>query len=57
MMIILVLACFAVVALMMRGAAQRPQGAKALEILRERYACGEINETEFEQRRRLIEQS
>jgi putative membrane protein len=57
MMIIFVIVCFALMAFMMRGTAQRPAAGRALEILRERYARGEINETEFEQRRRLLEQS
>jgi putative membrane protein len=55
MMIIFVLACFVLAGFMMRGG-HRPQRGGALEILRERYARGEINEAEFEQRRRLLEQ-
>jgi len=48
--------CFAVMAYMMSGMMRRPHHGKALEILRERFARGEINQAEFEERRRLLEQ-
>ena len=37
-----------------RGAAQAPQGGRALEMLRERYARGEISEEEFHERMRAL---
>lgn len=57
-MIVFVLLCFAVMAFMMSGMGMRhrPHRGKALEILRERYARGEIDQAEFEERRRLLEQ-
>jgi uncharacterized membrane protein len=39
----------------MRGGTWRGRNADAVDILRERYARGEINQTEFEERRRFLE--
>ena len=55
-MIAFFLVCFAVMAFMMGGMTHRPRRGKAVEILRERYARGEIDQAEFEERRRLLEQ-
>lgn len=64
LMMILVLACVvAVVMLVLRWLAgashgvawhQRPPGPAALDILKARYARGEINQSEFEERRRVL---
>jgi putative membrane protein len=56
MMIFFLLACAAVMYLVMRGAPMgRHRDGRAVEILKERYARGEINQAEFEERRRLLE--
>jgi putative membrane protein len=47
--------CFGMMWLMMRGGMHRRGGGYALEILRERLARGEINQAEFEERRRVLE--
>jgi putative membrane protein len=54
-MIVIFVLCFAFMAFMMSGMMRRPHHGKALEILRERYARGEINQAEFEERSRLLE--
>jgi putative membrane protein len=56
MMIIFVAVCFAMMYFMMRGGmTHREGGSHAIDILKERYARGEINQAEFEERRRLLE--
>ena len=56
MMILFLLACVAVMYLVMRSAPMgRHRDGWAIEILKERYARGEINQAEFEERRRLLE--
>ncbi len=50
MMLVFFFICLAVLG-MMRGS----RGGHAMEILKERYARGEINNAEFEERRRLLE--
>jgi len=52
MMVLLLSACAAVAYLVMRS--DRPRGGRAMEILEERYARGEIDQAEFEERRRLL---
>jgi putative membrane protein len=52
MMIIFVVLC---VAMMRGGMTDRERGAHSIDILKERYARGEINQAEFEERRRLLE--
>jgi putative membrane protein len=49
-------ACVTVMYLVMRAAPTgRHRAGRAIEILKERYARGEINQAEFEERRRLLE--
>ena len=56
MMIIFLVICMAMMFFAMRGGTmQRNRGGRAVEILKERYARGEINEAEFQERRRLLE--
>jgi putative membrane protein len=52
MMLLFIGACAAVVYLVMRSAG--PRDGRAMEILEERYARGEIDQAEFEERRRLL---
>jgi len=56
MMIIFVVLCFAMMYFMMRGATTHSgRESPAIDILKQRYARGEINQAEFEERRRLLE--
>jgi putative membrane protein len=55
MIIFFVIICMAMMFLMMRGGFGRGRNADAIDILRQRYARGEINQTEFEERRRFLE--
>ena len=50
MMLVLLFICLAVL-----GTIRGSRGGRALEILEERFARGEINKSEFEERRRLLE--
>jgi putative membrane protein len=51
MMIVLMVLCFVMMRFMMHGGRRdRP-----VDILKERYARGEINQAEYEERRRLLE--
>jgi putative membrane protein len=52
MMVLFITACAAVAYLVMRSG--QPRGGHAMEILEERYARGEIDQAEFEERRRLL---
>jgi putative membrane protein len=56
MMLIFVAVCIAVMYLVMRTAGPaRSRGGRAVEILMERYARGEIDQREFEERRRILQ--
>jgi putative membrane protein len=56
MLIIFMIVCAAVMFFMMRGGMTHgARGGRAFDILKERYARGEINQTEFEERRRILE--
>ncbi|HEY4855710.1 MAG TPA: SHOCT domain-containing protein [Xanthobacteraceae bacterium] len=50
MMLVFFFVCLAVL-----GMIHDSRGGHAMEILKERYARGEINNAEFEKRRRLLE--
>jgi putative membrane protein len=54
MMAIFVVGCIAVLYLMVRGVRRSPEGEGALGMLQERFARGEIDQAEFEQRRRVL---
>jgi putative membrane protein len=54
-MIFFLIACMTMMFLMMRGGMHRHRGGHAVDILKERFARGEINQAEFEERRRLLE--
>jgi putative membrane protein len=51
--IIMIVSCGAMMMFMMRG--HRGGRSGALEILKDRFARGEIDKTEFEERRRLLD--
>jgi putative membrane protein len=62
MMIIFIAVAVVVVVLLVRwlgggnaGATEAPRGKTALDILKERYARGEIDTQEYEERRRALE--
>ena len=52
--IVFMLLCMGMMFFMMRGMHRRG-GSDALEILRERFARGEITQAEYEQRRELLQ--
>jgi putative membrane protein len=54
MMIIFVIICAAMMFFMMRSHRMHSRGEDALDILKERFARGEIDQNEYEQRRRLL---
>lgn len=52
---IIMLMCFGAMVFMMRGGMMgRHHGDHSLDILRERFARGEINQSEYEERRRFL---
>lgn len=53
MMLAFFAVCVVVVYFVMRGSG--PQRGRPVEILKERFARGEIGEAEFQERRRLLE--
>ena len=56
LMFLFVIACMAMMFFMMRGGMMhRRRPRDAMDILKERYARGEINEAEYRERRRLLE--
>lgn len=55
MMIVFLIICVAMMVFMMRGRGHGSRGRDALDILKERFARGEINQAEFEERRRLLD--
>ena len=56
MMLIFVVLCAAMMFFMMRGRMMHRHGGKhALDLLKERFARGEINRAEYEERKRVLE--
>jgi putative membrane protein len=56
MMITVVIICMTLVFVMMRGGSVRRAGRRdAIDILKERYARGEINQAEYDERRRVLQ--
>jgi putative membrane protein len=56
LMFLFVIACMAMMFFMMRGGMRHPNHRNdAIDILKERFARGEITQTEYEDRRRLLE--
>jgi putative membrane protein len=56
MMILFVVICMAMMFFMMRGGMMRGNRRQdAIDILRERFARGDIDKTEYEERRRLLQ--
>ena len=53
--IIFMVICLAMMFFMMRGRGHRSRSSHALDILKERFARGEINQAEYEERRRLLD--
>jgi len=54
-MLLFAIACIAMMFFMMHGHSARSHGdGRPMEILKERYARGEITQAEFEERRRLL---
>jgi putative membrane protein len=55
-MILFVIVCIVVMSSVMRGGMhQRDRRSEPLDILKERFARGEINQAEYEERRRLLQ--
>jgi putative membrane protein len=52
-MIIVIVLCMGMMMFMMRSH-RHGSGGNALDILKERYARGEINQAEYEERRRVL---
>lgn len=53
-MLIFAIFCFAMMAMMMRGMHHRHRDGAGLDVLKERYARGEIDKSEYEERRRVL---
>jgi putative membrane protein len=55
MMLIFVIICLTMMFFTMRGGMMRHRSGHAIDLLKERFARGEINQAEYEERRRLLE--
>jgi uncharacterized membrane protein len=53
--LLLLIFCVAMMYFMMRGTGDGPRSRDPMDILKERLARGEINEKEFEERRRILQ--
>jgi putative membrane protein len=54
-MLIFVVLCITMMFLMMRGMGHRHRRTDPLDVLKERFARGEINQAEYDERRRLLQ--
>ena len=55
-MFLIVIACMVMMIVMMRGGmGHRHRRADAIDVLKERFARGEINQAEYEERRRVLQ--
>ena len=55
MMVFFAIFCVVMMSLMMGGGMHWHRGDRALDLLKERFARGEINKAEYEERRRLLQ--
>ena len=55
MMLVFIAVCVAMGYLLVRAGAGPRRDARAIDILRERFARGEIDQREFEERRRILQ--
>ncbi len=55
MFIVFMVLCMGIMFFMMRGHRGRSGGQYALDILKERFARGEISQAQYEEQRRLLE--
>ena len=56
LMLVFAVVCLTMMVVMMRGGmTHRSRGTSALDILKERYARGEIDQAEYNERRRTLE--
>jgi uncharacterized membrane protein len=54
-MVLFIIFCAAMMFLMMRSGMHRSRGSYPLDILKERFARGEISQAEYDERRRVLE--
>jgi len=54
-MLVIMIFCLVMMFVMMRGMRHRSRNGYAAEILKERFARGEINQAEYDERRRVLE--
>jgi len=54
-MLVVMIFCLVMMFVMMRGMRHRSRNGYAAEILKERFARGEINQAEYDERRRVLD--